>query len=75
MNDWAQKNYRKPDGTEVRHGHTFQDWCDHVRMFVARDSGYKFGSSAIETILNRHPLWDYWTSGYSPEAAAGEMEA
>jgi hypothetical protein len=53
----------------VRHGHSFDAWLEKVHTLLAA----KIGEQRTTLLLANQPLWDFWSSGYSPVDAAEDM--
>ena len=67
-------SHRLPDGTEVRHGHTFAEWCDSLHEHLKRRFRRNHNPERRAAQASRNqPLWDYWASGYNPHDAALDM--
>lgn len=63
-----------PSGEPISYGWTFQEWLEAVRRLLARGMGCKETDPHLDQVLDNAPLGDYWSSGYSPEDTADDVE-
>ena len=62
------------DGSEIRHGRTLAQWLEEVHhALLRRFKRNKNPERRTMQALRGQPLWDYWSSNYSPSQAADEM--
>jgi len=53
----------------IRAGRTFETWLEEVHRHLSE----KLTEADVTKLLARQPLWDYWSSQYSPSDAADDM--